>query len=61
MSTALSSTEVRFGASPLGGIRDAVEDLRALLSFRSASLDAKGRRRLRTAGGVVLLIPSRPP
>jgi hypothetical protein len=56
MSTALSSTEAGFGTSPLGGIRDAVEDLRALLGFRSSSLDAKGRRRLRTAGAVVLLL-----
>jgi hypothetical protein len=55
MSTALSSTEVRAGWSPVRGVRDALQDLAALLRFRSAGLDAKGRRRLRTAGLVVLL------
>lgn len=56
MSTALSSTEVRSGGAPLNGIRDALEDLGALLRFRSAALDAKGRRRMRVAGLAVLLL-----
>ena len=56
MSTALSSTEVRAGWFPVSGVRDAFQDLTALLRFRSAALDAKGRRRMRGAGLAVLLL-----
>ncbi|MGI9156134.1 MAG: hypothetical protein ACR2FG_05790 [Marmoricola sp.] len=55
MSTALSWTDLASGSLRTRLTRP-FSDLRALLGFRASGLDAKGRRRLRSAGAVVLLL-----
>ena len=57
MSTALSWTELSTEASALrGAVVRPFSDLGSLLRFRASGLDARGRRRMRSAGAVVLLL-----
>jgi hypothetical protein len=56
MSTALSWTDLTAPGSLRSAVARPFEDLRALLRFRASGLDPRGRRRLRIAGAVVLLL-----